>query len=57
MNHLLLILTGGTGIPLLVFAVARRLVEGHADQAAAAIRRAHHAKARPAARTKELTPR
>jgi hypothetical protein len=34
-NHVLLILTGGTGIPLLVFAVARRLVHRHGDQAAA----------------------
>ncbi|WP_328339577.1 hypothetical protein [Micromonospora sp. NBC_00421] len=64
MNHLLLILLGGPvaiGGPLLV---ARRLVEGHADQAAAAIR-AQHGEPTPAPaqrpattiRAKELTAR
>ncbi|WP_432051142.1 hypothetical protein [Verrucosispora sp. NA02020] len=53
MKYVLLILAGGTGTPLAVIAIARRLVEHHADQTAAAIRRET---TRPAAiRPKELT--
>ncbi|WFE44996.1 hypothetical protein [Verrucosispora sp. WMMD1129] len=40
-QYVLLIVAGGTGTPLAVFLVARRLVEGHADSTAAAIRRQH----------------
>ncbi|NIL56221.1 hypothetical protein [Salinispora arenicola] len=39
-HHVLLIVAGGTGIPLAVAAVARLLVEDHAESTAAAIR--HH---------------
>lgn len=62
MRYVLLILAGGTGVPLAVFAVARALVERHADQHGAAIRaagdlptRAEAAARRAADRPKELT--
>lgn len=58
-QYLLLILAGGTGTPLLVFAIARHLVERHADEYADAARRQRReAAARDAARhnrRKELT--
>ncbi|WP_018218234.1 hypothetical protein [Salinispora vitiensis] len=40
-HHVLLIVAGGTGIPLAIAAVARLLVENHAESTAAVIRREH----------------
>lgn len=56
-QYVLMILAGGTGIPLLVFAIAHRLVEGHANRVADAIR-AQQVRQEPAAeRPKELARR
>lgn len=52
-QYVLLIVAGGTGTPLAVLLIARRLVEGHADSMAAAIRR--QAAQQTPARSKELT--
>lgn len=41
-HYVLLIVAGGTGIPLAVAAVARLLVTDHAESTAAAIRHHHH---------------
>lgn len=58
MKYVLLILAGGTGTPLAVFAIARALVERHAEQYGPAIRAAGRdlpTRAEAAARPKELT--
>ncbi|MFV2102798.1 hypothetical protein [Micromonospora sp. LOL_024] len=55
MKYVLLILAGGTGTPLAALAVARRLVEGHADATAATIRRQHARPAPTVDRPRELT--
>lgn len=62
MKYVLLILAGGTGVPAAVFAIARHLVEGHAERHGAAIRaagdlpsRREVAGHRAADRSKELT--
>ncbi|MDG4798991.1 hypothetical protein [Micromonospora sp. WMMD980] len=56
-QYVLMIVVGGTGTPLLVAEIARRLVEGHANTTARAIREQQPAApARAAAvREKELT--
>ncbi|NBE80287.1 hypothetical protein [Micromonospora rubida] len=60
-DHLLLILSGGLGTPTAVFLVARALVHGHGDPAAAeayyAARRAEQAAAERAAQLAILRTR
>ncbi|GIJ10715.1 hypothetical protein ACFFMR_18795 [Micromonospora andamanensis] len=52
MRYVLLIVAGGTATPLAAIAIARRLVEGHADATATAIRR--QAARQTPARSREL---
>lgn len=52
-HYVLLIVAGGTGIPLAVAAVARLLVTDHAESTAAAIRHHHTTPTAPTGGSRE----